>query len=165
MLKNIRGSHTPVAPVRLLMPVFKDGGWVSVNGVVGVFQPPALTIWMFSWALCPQLEYVFSFFRPCSSLASWIEQVTGTISLLVNHLYLQSVRHCWNERASRDTFQLKPYRLGHPSESTFCWREQGKGKNCKIRQESCLWGARTQLLLGAGGGSPCLRQSCDLQGL
>lgn len=31
MLKNIGESHTPVAPVRLLRPVFKDGGSVSVN--------------------------------------------------------------------------------------------------------------------------------------
>lgn len=28
--------------------------------------------------------------------------------------------------------------------------KQGKGKNCKIKQEFCLWGARTQLAVGAG---------------
>lgn len=69
-------------PVRLLTPGFKDGGSVSVNCEVGVFQPPALTTWMFSQAACSQLEYVL-----CSSLATWIEQVTGTVSLLVNLLF------------------------------------------------------------------------------
>lgn len=51
MLKNIRERHTPV---KLLSPVLKDGGLVSVNWVVGIFQPPAPTIWM-SWR---QLQYI-----------------------------------------------------------------------------------------------------------
>lgn len=44
----------------------------------------------------------------------------------------------------------------------FCSSEQGKGKNCKIRQEFCLWGARTQLPVGAGNGRECHKKSCNL---
>lgn len=49
-----------------------------------------------------------------------------------------------------------------PPHSHFVEVERGKGKNCKIEQEFCLWGARTQLPAGAGDGSPCQRQSCKL---
>lgn len=79
MFKNIRPSHSPAVSVKLLKPVFQDRGSFSVNGVVGVFQPPALTIWIFSLAVCQHLEYFISF---------QIVKVTGTIWLQVNLLYL-----------------------------------------------------------------------------
>lgn len=130
MFKNIRASHSPVVPVKLLTAVFQDGGSVSVTEVVGVFQPPALTIWMFSLAVYPQLEYFFSF---------WIVKVTETIWLEVNPLYL----HCGTNQITEFLgmlSSLSPICYGTPPNPHFVEGNKEKERTVKSGRNS-VYGA------------------------
>ena len=124
-----------------------------VQGVELVhFNPPALTTWMFSRAVCPQLEYLnVWFWGSCSSLATWFQKC-GYWSVA----YIWKVALIKSADASGCFPAQTLYRRRQPPPNPhFVEGNQEKGKNCKIRQEFCLWGARTQLRVGAGDGSRC----------
>lgn len=83
-------SHLPALLVRLVASVYKDGGSASWNWVAGIFQPPALTTWMFSQAECPQLDYFYFLFLDCVAHLSPGQSSSQTVWLLVSRSYLQS---------------------------------------------------------------------------
>lgn len=142
----------------------KDGStplpnYVWLRATVTFFQPPAPIIWMFWCLVRLQLEYVSSFPDHVTHLPP------GSNRSVEQFFFAPSRSQIFAPVKTSDKSGCVPAQTRWtllPLMIYFCSSGQGKGKNCKIRQEFCLWGARTQLPVGAGNGRECHKKSCDL---